>query len=206
MNPLAARRAASPPSALLAVLLAVLLAAGLVAGCAGTPPAPGGRPIPILEPAPPAAKPAPAAPAVLPPLLPAPVPSAEPLPPVTTNFPRTLAAAGAGAPVLALARQAEAARAAGQLDAALGHWQRALRIEPGNAFVWHAIAETHLALKRGDQAESAAQKSTTLARGNLWLEAQNWRLVAAACRLQFDSAGAEAASANYEALRARLPP
>lgn len=175
----------------------------LAAGCASAPPSPRGQPIPILrsEPGPSAPAPAPAAPIVQPPLLPDP----EPLPPVTTQFPKTLAAAGAGAPVLALARQAEAARAAGLHDAALGHWQRALRIEPSNAFIWHEIAATHLALKHSDQAESAAQKSTSVARGNLWLEAQNWRLIAAARRQRFDSAGADVATARFEALRARLP-
>lgn len=185
---------------------AAALAAGLallLAGCAATPPARSGGPIPIIggDPQPPVAEPGPAP--VMPPLLPEPMPEA--LPPVTTSFPKTLAAAGAGAPVLSLARQAEAARAAGLHDAALGHWQRALRIEPSNAFIWHEIAATHLALKRGDQAESAAQKSTSLARGNLWLEAQNWRLIAASRRLRFDSAGAEDALAKSDTLRARLP-
>lgn len=183
-----------------AVLLPML---GLV-GCATAPPpqpaGDGGIPIIRSEPGPSTSG---ELPQVAPPLLP---PVEDPLPPVTTDFPKSLAAAGAGAPVLALARLAETARAEGRHDVALGHWQRALRIEPGNAFIWHEIAETQLALRRGDQADSAARKSTSVARGNLWLEMRNWRLIAAARRLLFDSAGAAAATAKADALRDRLPP
>lgn len=185
--------------------LAGLLPVLWLAGCATAPPQPpsdgGGIPIIRSEPGSPTS--GEGAPSVAPPLLP---PVEEPLPPVVTDFPKSLAAAGAGAPVLALARLAEAARAEGRHDTALGHWQRALRIEPGNAFIWHEIADTQLALRRADQVDSAARKSTSVARGNLWLEMRNWRLIAAARRLLFDSAGAADAMARADALRARLPP
>lgn len=173
----------------------------IVAGCVTEAPAPGPRSSGQVIVPPAAQAPSkPEVPVVQPPLLPPP----DVKPPVAVDYPKTLAAAGAAAPVLSLARQAQESRAAGQHDAALGQWQRALRIEPKNAFLWHEIGSTHLALKHPGQAESAAQKSTSLARGNLWLEAQNWRLIAAARRLLLDTTGAEAASARAEALTAGI--
>lgn len=170
----------------------------IVAGCVSQPTAPAPRTTGQVIVPPPAApsssKPAPSV--VQPPLLPEP----EIKPPVVVDYPKTLAAAGAGAPVLSLARQAQQSRAAGQHEAALGQLQRALRIEPKNAFLWHEIASTHLTLKHPSQAESSAQKSTSLARGNLWLEAENWRLIASARRLLLDTTGAEAATARAETL------
>lgn len=173
----------------------------LAAGCATQPPASTPRPtgqviVPPAAPAP--SRPEPSV--VQPPLLPEP----EVKPPVAIDYPKSLAAAGAAPPVLALARQAQESRTAGLHDAALGQWQRALRIEPRNAFLWHELADTHLTLKHAGQAESAAQKSTSLARGNLWLEAQNWRLIAGARRLLLDPQGAEAASARADALTAGI--
>lgn len=181
----------------LACLSSLLL---VVAGCATQNTAPGPRTTgqvivpPLTEPV------APEPPQAQPPLLPEP----EIKPPVVVDYPKSLAAAGAGAPVLSLAKQARDSRAAGLNDAALGQWQRALRIEPRNAFLWHELASTHLSLKHAGQAESAAQKSTSLARGNLWLEAQNWRLIASARRLLLDTTGAEAATARADALNAGL--
>jgi len=173
----------------------------IITGCAtqSTSPGPHTTGQVIVPPAAyPPAKPEP--PVVQPPLLPDP----EIRPPVIVDYPKTLAAAGAGSPVLSLARQAQESRATGLNDAALGQWQRALRIEPKNAFLWHEIASTHLKLQHAGQAESAAQKSTSLARGNLWLEAQNWRLIASARRLLLDTTGAEAATARADALSAGL--
>jgi hypothetical protein len=180
----------------LACLSSLLL---IVAGCATQAPQPPrtiGEVIvpPLTQPV------APEPPQTQPPLLPEP----EIKPPVVVDYPKSLAAAGAGAPVLSLARQARESRTAGLNDAALGQWQRALRIEPRNAFLWHELASTHLSLKHAGQAESAAQKSTSLARGNLWLEAQNWRLIASARRLLLDISGAEAAAARAEALSAGI--
>ena len=173
----------------------------IFSGCVTEAPAPGPRTTGQVI-VPPAAYPPqkPESPVVQPPLLPNP----EIKPPVIVDYPKTLAAAGAGSPVLSLARQAQESRAAGLNDAALGQWQRALRIEPKNAFLWHEIASTHLTLQHAGQAESAAQKSTSLARGNLWLEAQNWRLIASARRLLLDLTGAEAATARADALSAGL--
>lgn len=163
-----------------------------VAGCATAPATTAPRTTGEVVAPPASASPAKPPPVVQPPLLPEPEPKA----PVAVEYPKTLAAAGAAPPVLALARQAQQSRAAGQHEAALGQWQRALRIEPRNAFLWHEIASTHLSLQHAGQAESAAQKSTSLARGNLWLEAENWRLIASARRLLLDTTGAEAAMAR----------
>lgn len=173
----------------------------IAAGCAtDAPERPSGAATGEVIASPPAAPPSAEPSAVQPPLLPEP----EIRPPAIVDYPKTLAAAGAGAPVLSLARQAQASKAAGQHEAALGQWQRALRIEPKNAFLWHELASAHLALQHGGQAESAAQKSTSLARGNLWLEARNWRLIARARRLLLDASGAESAAARADALSAGI--
>lgn len=134
-------------------------------------------PEPVLQPVPPVRPPMAPPPVVTqPPLLPTPTPSTRPIP-SPDNYPKSLAASAAVPAVQALARQAQAFRSAGRHQDALGQYERALRIEPKNAFVWQAIAETHLALHNVEQAESAARKSNSLARSNPWLELGNWRVI-----------------------------
>lgn len=110
------------------------------------------------------------------------------------GFPKSLKDSNAGPGVLALVRQAQESRAAGRYDAAVGQVERALRIEPRNAFIWQALAEAHLQAGHPEQAESAARKSSSLARGNPYLESGNWRLIAAARTRLGDAAAARAAS------------
>ncbi|MDP3294563.1 MAG: hypothetical protein Q8M37_07465 [Nevskia sp.] len=169
-----------------------LLITLLLAACVAQPTVPT-RSEPSQQTQPPALPPttAPAPATTLPPLQPAPPPS-HPLP-SAESFPKTLAAAGAGPAVLALAKRAQTFRSADRHQDALGQYQRALRIEPKNAFVWQAIAETHLALHNVEQAESAARKSNSLARGNPWLELGNWRVIAAALGVYGNSPAAQAA-------------
>lgn len=180
-----------------AALLAVLALAACVEQPTVTQP-------PVQEPV------APAAPAVQPPKTPDVQPPLQPPPPPVkplaplAGYPKSLAASGAGPAVLALARQAQESRSAGRYDAALGQWERALRIEPRNAFIWQSIAETQLFLKNSEQAESAAQKSNSLGRGNPWVESANWRLIASARTARGDSAGAQQAASRAEALVAAI--
>lgn len=149
--------------------------------------------------APPPVRPPLAPPPVVtqPPLLPTPTPSTRPIPSLD-NYPKSLATSAAVPAVQALARQAQAFRSAGRHQDALGQYERALRIEPKNAFVWQAIAETQLALHDVEQAESAARKSNSLARGNPWVELGNWRVIASARGANGDSAGANAARARAD--------
>src|SRR3546814_20444286 len=75
-------------------------------------------------------------------------------------------------------------RKAGQPDQAAGTLERALRIEPRNYFVWSALAQAYLAQKNYAQAESMAQKSNALARGNVYVALENWKTISAAASAQ----------------------
>ena len=105
------------------------------------------------------------------------------------NFPRT-AEAVSGQAVVSLMRQSNDARASGQLDLAASQLERAQRIEPRNYFVWSALARVYLEQQQYDQAISVAGKSTSLARGNLYVEVENWKTIARAREAQGDSLGA----------------
>ena len=56
--------------------------------------------------------------------------------------------------------------------------ERALRIEPRNATVWHQLAKVRYTQKRYQQAESLALRSNQYARLNTQLRSQNWSLIA----------------------------
>nr|WP_241696219.1 tetratricopeptide repeat protein [Solimonas terrae] len=101
-------------------------------------------------------------------------------------------------------KRARQYRQDGQPDQAAGTLERALRIEPRNYFVWSALAQAHLAQKNYAQAESMAQKSNALARGNIYVTLENWKTIAAARNGQGDADGAADAAAQIAALQARL--
>lgn len=147
---------------------------------------------PVWSPAPPPPPP------VTPPPAPAPTPiePAKPAPP--PNQPRS-AEAISGQAVVSLMRQSAEARAKGQYELAASQLERAQRIEPRNYFVWSALAKVYLDQQSYDQAISLAGKSNSLARGNVYVEIENWKTIAAARRAQGDSIGAlQAESRVYE--------
>lgn len=109
-----------------------------------------------------------------------------------------------GAAVTSLMRQARGSLSAGQPAQAASALERALRIEPRNYFVWSLLAKTYLAQNNYAQADSVAGKSNALARGNVYVELENWRTIAAARRAQGDAAGAEDARARAEDLERSL--
>ncbi|HUP92117.1 MAG TPA: tetratricopeptide repeat protein [Solimonas sp.] len=119
------------------------------------------------------------------------------------NFPRT-AEAISGSAVASLIRQAQAHRAAGQPAQAAASLERALRIEPRNYFVWAALAQTHLDQRNYDQAESVALKSNSLARGNVYVEQENWKTIAAARRALGNAEGAQQAQARVDQIQRML--
>lgn len=121
------------------------------------------------------------------------------------DYPRT-AEQISGAAVTALIRQARAARLAGNPDQAAAALERALRIEPRNYFVWSALGQTYLAQKNYAQAESVAQKSTVLARGNVWVELENWKTIASARQARGDAVGALQAQTRVDELTQWLMP
>lgn len=143
--------------------------------------------LPPPSPRPPApVQPAPAP--IAPPVTAAPVPL-EPQAPEPPSVPQT-AEVISGQAVLSLMRQARESRVNGQFDLAASQLERAQRIEPRNYFVWSALAQVYLDQQQFDQAISVAGKSNSLARGNAYVELENWKIIAAARRAQGDSLGA----------------
>lgn len=156
----------------------------------------------LVPTAPPAVPTAPPATASTPPAAPTMVLRIPAPPP--GGFPHSIAESGASPAAQALARQAQDARAANKNDVALGLLERALRIEPRNAFIWQAVADTKLALGNPGDAEAAAQKSSSLARGNPWIDSGNWRVIGAARAALGDGAGARLANSRADGLTASL--
>ena len=142
----------------------------------------------------------PGIPSPIPPMTPQPLPPpGKPLP----SYPKT-ADEVSGAAVLSLLQQARAARSHGNPEQAASALERALRIEPRNYFVWSALAQAHL--DKGDyaQAESVASRSNSLARGNVYVELENWRTIAAARSGRGDSGGALQAQARIDEIQRLL--
>ena len=79
--------------------------------------------------------------------------------------------------VASLMDSARADTAAGRLTNAAASLERALRIEPRNARLWHELAQVRLRQRDYAQAESLATRSNTLAGGDAELRAANQRLI-----------------------------
>jgi tetratricopeptide (TPR) repeat protein len=146
----------------------------------------------------PAPKPEPAPTEVIPP---------EPVaPPETRERPHTSFAErfpdSANAAVVALVDNADQQAAAGKPDSAAAAIERALRIEPRNATLWRRLAELRLSQRQPEQAENLAQKSNSLAGGDLRLQAANWRLIAEARTARDDASGAREARERAASLGA----
>jgi len=108
----------------------------------------------------------------------------------------------AGSPaVVALLRTADEQQRAGQLDSAAASLERALRIEPGNAWLWLQLGRLRLQQQRWSQAEQMAQKSIRLATGDKRMQIAGWQLIAAARHGAGDLAGSRAAGQRVEGLR-----
>lgn len=145
-------------------------------------------------------------PSTFPPSRPAEMPAPTPSPygmQEDGDYPRS-AEAVSGPTVLQLMEQAREDIAAGQPDQAVAALETALNIEPRNPFVWQQLASTHLAQHLPDQAENKAQRSNSFARGNPWIEAENWRLIAAARQDRGDLAGARVARERMTEIQGAL--
>ena len=106
---------------------------------------------------------------------PAPSPEAQPLPappPERLPPPRAETTAVAG-----LMDSARADTAAGRLPNAAATLERALRIEPRNARLWHELGQVRLRQRDYAQAESLAARSNTLAGSDADLRVANQRLI-----------------------------
>jgi len=136
-----------------------------------------------------------------------PVPAAgtvDPVAPIQTSQATVAASGGTSSAavnpaVVSLLNTASAQARAGDYPRAAATLERAIAIEPGNAWLWHRLADTRLKEGRLEQAASLAAKSNSLAASDRSLQADNWRLIAEVRRRQGD-AGA-AAAAEFEAAR-----
>ncbi len=135
------------------------------------------------------------------------VPSRSPLPPtdtasVATPGPPTggAQAAPVNPAVISLLNTASAQSGAGDHARAAATLERAIAIEPDNAWIWHRLAATRLEEGRLEQAAGLAAKSSALASADRALQADNWKLIAEVRRRQGDSAAAAAAQAQARRL------
>ena len=128
---------------------------------------------------------------------PAPAPAQPETPPVTAPPEERPPAAGVpekdSPAVLALRSDAEASATRGDYDNAAASLERAIRIQPRNARLWHDLAEIRLKQQQPGLAEELAKKSNAHARGNAALIRANWTLIAEARRLKGDVEGAASA-------------
>ena len=95
--------------------------------------------------------------------------------------------------VIALLDRAKLDIGAGQREAAGASLERALRIEPRNAWLWHELAQLRLTQGQYAQAISLAQKSISFAGRERRLQALNWRVIGNARVAQGNPPGAEQA-------------
>lgn len=68
----------------------------------------------------------------------------------------------------------------GKTEQAIATIERALRIEPKNALLWHQLAAARMQQQQWQQAIVMARKSNALAGANKRLKSDNWALIAAA--------------------------
>jgi tetratricopeptide (TPR) repeat protein len=99
-------------------------------------------------------------------------------------------AAPAPPAVIALLDAAESERQSGQLDSAVATLERAIKIQPRNARLWHEMAELRLEQSKPRLALDLARKSNSLASGDRALKRKNWRIIAEAKHLLGDPDGA----------------
>ncbi len=95
--------------------------------------------------------------------------------------------------VTSLVKSAQLLESAGDLTAAVGTIERALRIEPRNAHLWNQLAHLRFSQGRISPAADLAMKSMALAGGDIALKRDNWRLIARARRGAGDVASARVA-------------
>jgi tetratricopeptide (TPR) repeat protein len=82
-----------------------------------------------------------------------------------------------GRAVASLLAKAEQREQQAQWEGAAALLERALRIEPRNARLWHRLAKVRLQQGRYDMAESLAQKSNALAKDDEELKRRNAELI-----------------------------
>jgi tetratricopeptide (TPR) repeat protein len=128
------------------------------------------------------------------------MPAAQPAAPA----PGAATPAQANPAVVSLLNTASAQSRAGDHARAAATLERAIAIEPDNAWLWHRLAATRIKEGRLDQGVELAAKSNSLANApsaaDRSLQAENWKLIAEVRRRQGDAGGAAAAESRAAAL------
>jgi len=117
------------------------------------------------------------------------------------NYDKETPSTGTNAAVIALLDAADRDRAAGRNDSAAASLERALRLEPKNAYLWYRLAALRLEQKNWQQAFVLANKSNSLVSDNTPLKIWNWKLIAEAKRQLGDADAAREAEAEIERLK-----
>ena len=100
--------------------------------------------------------------------------------------------------VLSLLDIAQNLQLAGNFDQAAAALERALRLEPRNAMLWHRLAQIRLSQGKWRDAIDLASKSNSLAGGKREIQASNWLVIAQAKERQGDREGAQAAREHMQ--------
>ena len=79
--------------------------------------------------------------------------------------------------------------------------ERALRIAPESAALWHNLAIVRYREGSYDQAEQLAQRSLSHAGGNAELQRRNWEIIAVSRHMRGDDDGAETARSRASGLQ-----
>lgn len=125
-----------------------------------------------------------------PPAAPKPPPPPPPVVRYTAPPPPAPALPAAAA---SLAAQAEKQRERGDYVAAAATLERAIRIQPREAYLWNRLARVRLDQNNYTQANSLAQKSNALSKDQDQIKQDNWGMIAATRRAAGDAKGAEVA-------------
>ncbi|MBK5930008.1 hypothetical protein CCR82_05575 [Halochromatium salexigens] len=92
--------------------------------------------------------------------------------------------------VAALAKRAEQQRQSGDAGGAAATLERALRIQPQEAYLWNRLARVRLEQGMSESASKLATRSNTLTGDQPALKRNNWEIIATARRQAGDLQGA----------------
>jgi Flp pilus assembly protein TadD len=92
--------------------------------------------------------------------------------------------------VSSLAQRAEQQRQAGDTGGAAATLERALRIQPQEAYLWNRLARVRLEQGMSDSAAKLATRSNALTGDEPSLKTNNWEIIATARRQAGDIEGA----------------
>jgi tetratricopeptide (TPR) repeat protein len=101
--------------------------------------------------------------------------------------------------IVALLNNAESYEKAGAYEQSGAVLERALRLEPRNAMLWHRLARVRLKQGQWQNAVELAAKSNSLAGGDADLRSWNWAVIVQAKEQQGDKEGAAEARTHLSA-------